>query len=185
VNLKGTQLESPTESSTSSEPTVTVTSGSSGSGETVDSGGAGPPHSSPPSGNGNGGNGNGNGDGNTGELTFYSFAIDVQIAKTGGKDPGQKQEPTIKKKVLPLTPLPGEKTPVVTYMGASKKGNALLLVSTEVRSVFGDAKCASGEDVCQLLEVETGLPVVFVYGAGETRYRINVLKIEPVVTGHG
>jgi hypothetical protein len=115
-------------------------------------------------------------------LTFYAFAIDVKIAKTApGK--GEKQEPVLKERVLPLTALPGEKTPVVTYMGSSKKGRPLLMVATDVRSVFGDVRCASGEDVCQLLEVEPGFPVTFVYGAGETRYRINVLKIEPVVTG--
>jgi hypothetical protein len=68
-------------------------------------------------------------------------------------------------------------------MGSSKKGKALLLVSTDVKSVFGEAKCISGEEICQLLEVEPGFPVVFVYGANEVRYAINVLKIYPVVTG--
>lgn len=117
------------------------------------------------------------------KLTYYSFAIKVRIAKhTAG---GKSQEPATKEEILPLTPLPGEKAVVVTFMGTTKKGNALLMVSNEVKSVFGDVKCASGEDVCQLIEVETGLPVTFVYGYNETRYTINVLKIEPVVTGHG
>jgi hypothetical protein len=97
---------------------------------------------------------------------------------------GGTQEPVVRKKVLPLTPLPGEKAPVVTYMGSSKGKIAYLMVSNEVKSVFGDAKCASGDSVCQLLAVETGMPVTFVYGYGETRYTINVLKIKPVATGH-
>jgi hypothetical protein len=70
-------------------------------------------------------------------------------------------------------------------MGASRRGYALLMVSNDVKTVFGDGKCVTGDDVCQLLEVEPGFPQTFVYGFNETRYTINVLKIEPVVTGHG
>ena len=70
-------------------------------------------------------------------------------------------------------------------MGAkAKEGKALLMVSNNVKSVFGDGKCLSGTDTCQLIEVEPGFPETFVYGPNDVRYRINVLKIEPVVTGH-
>jgi len=183
VELSGTQLSPQTESSP--ESTTTVPGGSiditESSGEsTSPSPGSSPDGGSLPSGE--------DGDGRSG-LTFYTFAIKVRIAESGGKGDDaeqtdtKKQEPIVRERVLPLTPLPGEKAPVVTYMGASKKGKALLMVSNEVKSTFGDAKCVSGDDVCQLLEAEPGFPTTFVYGYNETRYTINVLKIFPVVTG--
>lgn len=142
------------------------------------------------------------------ELTLFAFAIDVRIVRHGGKAkasrvaegdeagapaqaPGAAKSaapakssaaPVIRRRVLPQTALPGKKAPVVTYMGPSRKqGRALLLVSTKVKSVFGDVACATGEEVCQLLEVEPGFPVTFVYGGNEVRYTFKVLKIEPVV----
>jgi len=182
VNLAGAQLNPQTESpegSSGETGAVTTTSGEP-AGETGSSGGESKPspaESSP------GGSSPEKGDDDTGDkLTLSTFAAKVRIAKSGGKDPVKKEEPIVKERVLPLTELPGEKAPVVTYMGASKKGKALLLVSTEVKSVFGEAKCISGEEVCQLLEAEPGFPVVFVYGANEVRYAINVIKIFPVAT---
>ena len=134
------------------------------------------------------GGGSGNGGGDSGKLTFYTFAIDARITRAGGNDSETRKaskefEPVVKERTLPLTGLPGEKAPVVTYMGASKKGQALLMVSNDVNAVFGETKCISGDDICQLLEAEPGFPVTFVYGAGEIRYTIKVLKIYPVVTG--
>ena len=76
----------------------------------------------------------------------------------------------------------------MTFMGPGRTadnkltGRALLLVSNHVKSVFGEAKCVSGDDVCQLLEVEPGFPVTFVYGENEVRYTINVLKLDLVAT---
>lgn len=126
--------------------------------------------------------GDGGGDGDGPRLVFYTFAIDVKIVRVDGD--GRAGDPSIKRGVRPATPLPGPKAPVVTYMGARfREGKALLMVSNNVKSIFGDGKCLSGTDTCQLLEVETGFPQTFVYGAGDARYRINVLRIEPVVTG--
>jgi len=120
-------------------------------------------------------------------VVFFAFAIDVRIAKTVN---GEHQEPIVMKRVLPQTPLPDEATPVVTYMGPARKGSkpigkALLVVSNEVRSVEGDAKCVSGDEICQQLEVEPGFPVVLTFGENEVRYTITVLKIAPVITGRG
>jgi hypothetical protein len=120
-------------------------------------------------------------------VTFFTAAIDVKISRSGGRSESSREatsEPRIVRRVLPLTPLPGAKAPVVTFMGLSRKGKPLLLVSTHVLSLFGEAKCASGDQVCQLLEVEPGFPVTFVYGLNEVHWRVNVLKVEPVVTGH-
>jgi hypothetical protein len=184
IDLGPAKLNPQTESSTDSATTTTTTTTTSGSGDSGESTEAGDGGSKPPSTETPGTSPSGKGDGKP-DLTFYTFAIKVRIAKAGGNsaDSDKKQEPVVRERVLPLTELPGEKAPVVTYMGSSKKGKALLMVSNDVKSTFGDAKCISGDDVCQLLEAEPGFPVTFVYGAGETRYTIQVLKIYPVVTG--
>jgi hypothetical protein len=160
----------------SSSTTVSTTEGPSGSGESPAEGAP----STPPS--------SGGGEvAVTHHLTFYTIAIDAKITKAGGgKDGNASKQPesSIKHEVPPLTALPGDKAPVVTYMGPSQKGKPVLLVSTDVRSEFGEAICLSGSEVCQLLELELGMPETFVYGANETRYTINVLKIEKVVVGH-
>jgi hypothetical protein len=184
-----------TESSSSSSISRTVTTGGSSekttvSSETTTSSPASTPSSSPantsPSQPSPGGGKH--------HLTFYTWGIDVRIAKSASDDPvaGDNPEPGTKHKVLPQTSLPGPKAPVVTYMGLSRKAaqkhaaRALLLVSDDVRSISGEPTCVSpGEgDVCQLLEVEPGVPITFVYGTNETRYTIKLLKIELVVTGH-
>lgn len=189
--VKGAKLKPQTESSTSS--TATVTTGSSSdtttvSSETTTTAPSGSPSNTSPSKPSSSGGGGGKH-----HLTFYTWGIDVRISKSGGEnaDSGVSEEPVVKHKVLPQTSLPGKKAPVVTYMGLSRKAaekhhvaKALLLVSDKVKSVSGEAKCVSGGEVCQLLEVEPGSPVTFVYGANETRYTIKVLKVELVVTGH-
>ncbi len=120
------------------------------------------------------------------KLQLFTFAIDVKIKRTASTAGGAKQEsePQTKESVVPPAALPSEKTQVVTYMGISPKTKKpLLLVSDDVTAIFGEAKCLSGSEFCQLLEVELGLPTTFVYGDGDVRYKINVLKIEPVGTG--
>jgi hypothetical protein len=133
-----------------------------------------------------GANGSQPGGTNGSHVVFFAWAIDAKIVKTVD---GKQQDPIVKEHVLSETPLPGEKTPVVTYMGPAREGKkptgkALLLVSNEVRSVAGDAKCLSGDETCQLLEVEPGFPEVFTYGENEDKYTITVLKLGLVATGH-
>lgn len=118
-------------------------------------------------------------------LIFYAFAIKVRIAKARTKPDGtvEKSEPEDREKVLAPAPLPSEKDPVVTYMGLGDKGhNPLFMVSEEVSAVFGENKCISGTGRCQLIELEAGIPEIFEYGENKVRYKINVLKIVPVVT---
>jgi hypothetical protein len=119
-------------------------------------------------------------------LTLFTFAIDVQISRTETTTSGRqkKSAPKTRHGVLPATPLPGEKAPVVTYMGMNvKTKRAMLMVSPHVSSIFGDTRCVAGTDSCQLLEAEPGFPITFVYGPNEVRYKITVIKIEPVVRG--
>lgn len=120
-------------------------------------------------------------------LTLYAPAIDVKTIRTETMPDGTKQtsDPVIRHRVLPPAALPSEKEQAVTYMGISSKTEAaMLLISDAVTAVFGEAKCLSGESACQLIEVEPGMPMTFVYGPDSIRYKITVLKLEPVVAGH-
>lgn len=191
--LAGTQLNEPPKPSSSSSSTPSESSSS----PTVETAPSAPSGSTTaPSGGTPGGNGNGNGGGGDttggdttsgGELTFYAFAIDVKITKTKTEPNGKKSKPEEieKDRVLPPAALPGEKTQVVTYMGISPKTkNALFLVSEEVESVFGETHCLSGSSRCQLIEVETKMPVTFLFGENKVRYKIVVQKIAAVPAGN-
>lgn len=120
-------------------------------------------------------------------ITLFTFAIDVKITKTTSDSSGGKgkDEAQVKHQVEPPASLPGEKAQVVTYLGISPETRMpYFLVSNGVTGVFGDGKCLTGTSTCQLIELETGIPETFVFGPSETRYKINVLKVEPVVAGH-
>jgi hypothetical protein len=137
--------------------------------------------------NGSGGGGGAAG-GKSPHAVVYSPAVDLTIVhSSGSKAEGNKESepPDKRKRVLPPTVLPGEKTQVVTFMGLSPKTHKpTFLVSTDVTGVFGEGKCASGTGVCQLIELETGFPEVFELGEGGDRYSIKVTKVEIVATGH-
>jgi hypothetical protein len=178
--VHGKELGPETTSPTSGSSTSTSTSASVSSETTTTSTVVESSPSEPPSHSGGASSGEP-------ELRLFAFAVDVKITRIEDGEDGAKPktESNTKHKVMPTTPLPGEKAPVVTYMGVGQGAkNALLMVSPNVQSIFGDAKCLSGTDTCQLLEVEPGLPETFVYGENGVRYKVNVLKIEPVATGH-
>lgn len=110
-------------------------------------------------------------------LVHYSYAIDVRI--TGGT--GDEKKTTVRKNLPTLTMLPSRETPAIVYMGSTKDGKkAVMTVSSDVKSVFGDARCVLGSETCQMLAMETGLPETFVYGGAEKTYTIELLKIELV-----
>jgi len=180
--LAGTQLGGSPETSTTT--TATASSGSSGA-------------SSPEAGSSPGSTGgspsapheNGDDDeGTAADLTFYTYAIDVKITKTTTLANGSKSKPEVieKTRVLPPATLPGAKTEVITYIGVSPKTRkALFIVSEDVGSVFGDVKCVAGSGRCQLLELEKGLPVTFLYGDNNARYKVNLLDVEIVTPDEG
>jgi hypothetical protein len=119
--------------------------------------------------------------------TIFSLEVTLQITRIETKPDGtvDKKGPTLYKEVQAPAPLPGEKTPVITYLGMSSKDRVpLFLVSNEVTQVFGEANCISGAASCQLLVLEKGFPVTFVYGDNDVRYKVNLINAEPVVTGH-
>lgn len=140
-----------------------------------------------PGGGGGGEKGGGQGGQSPEQINLYSFAVDVKLTRTEEDPENHKttKKTTTRREILPPAPLPGEKEQAVTYMGISPKTrNPLLLVSDAVTSVFGEAKCLSGESTCQLLELETGMPMTFVLGEGNVRIKLNILAVEPVLRGH-
>jgi hypothetical protein len=91
---------------------------------------------------------------------------------------GSGDEPTVRKLSEP-TVLPSEDNPLLVFRGLNEKGNkAVFRISSSVSAVFGDANCLEGTDRCELIEVEPGFPVVFVYGESERLYRLTVVDIE-------
>jgi hypothetical protein len=145
---------------------------------------SGPATEAPPSSSGNGGGGT-TGSGEP-ELRLFTFAVDVKIVATHTTADGKKDksEPEVRKEVIPPAPLPSGKSQAVTYMGISPKTKKpLFLVSDDVEAIYGEPKCISGSEKCQLLEVDLQMPTTFVYEPTNTRFKINVLKVEPVLKG--
>ncbi|HVW48432.1 MAG TPA: hypothetical protein VHA76_15355 [Solirubrobacterales bacterium] len=117
---------------------------------------------------------------------YASEAIDVRVvsvppaAGTDASETARRAKPKaqVRRDLPELTMLPARATPAVTFMGVSKDGKkALLLVSSDVESIFGEARCIVGSQSCQLLALEPQLPETFVYGPRERTYRIELLKI--------
>jgi hypothetical protein len=161
-----------TESSSTSVEVETGGGSSGGSNDGGSSGGGGaPPH-----------------------LIVYDYAIDARISYSppaGQPDP-QPQEPFVRQRVLPQTALPGEKAPVVTYLGPGRTaknkatGKILFAVSGDVTAISGEHRCVSASQSggpCELLEVAPGFPLTFAYGEGGAHYSVKVLNVELVVVG--
>ncbi|HET8956517.1 MAG TPA: hypothetical protein VFN18_12740 [Solirubrobacterales bacterium] len=121
-----------------------------------------------------------------GKVRLFDVTIKVQISRTEEDEAGNVKmgPPSVREGVRPLTPLPGEKAPVVTYLGPNfETGKALLMVSKEVTATFGEAQCVSGTASCELVEVTLGYPETFEYGPNHVRYKINVLKFKLLPRG--
>jgi hypothetical protein len=171
------QLNEPTTTTTSTTSSTSTETGGTGSGsETVITG---------PSG-GSGGASPGGG-GESGQITFFTFAIDVQVTRAETKPDGSvvESDPTPHEHVLAPATLPGDKAPVITYMGLGAKEHLpMFLISDDVSEIFGDGKCVSGGGICRLIELAPGKPEGFVFGENDVRYKFVVTNIEPVVDGH-
>jgi hypothetical protein len=128
------------------------------------------------------------------ETRYASYEIDVRIVGAGSGGGGTasstgtasaKGGVKVRRGLPELTMLPDRKHPAAIFMGVSPDSKkALLLVSSDVRAVFGDAHCIVGSRSCQLLALEPGLPETFVYGARGKTYRIELLKIHRVLSRH-
>jgi hypothetical protein len=127
---------------------------------------------------------------NSSDITWFSYAMDVRIVSLGeagnASKSGANESNTAVRHSLPeLTVLPSHDAPAAIYMGVTKDGKkALLMISDQVQGIFGDATCVLGATRCQLLAVEPGLPVTFVYGPAERTFRIEILKLRLLDTDH-
>jgi hypothetical protein len=120
-----------------------------------------------------------------GKLTYYSYAIDVRVSSGGSEASAGSaaKKPTVRRNLPELTMLPNRATPAAIYMGSTKDGKkAVMLVSSDVDAVFGDAKCVLGSQTCELLVMETGVPETFVYGGAGRTFTVELLKIHLVAT---
>ena len=170
--LKGAELSESGTSESSSSTGEEGSGGGQGEGGSAPSGDAKPPMPLP---------------GDTdGKVRLFVATIKVQISRTEEDAEGNISmgAPAVREEVRPLTPLPGEKAPVVTYLGPNfESGKALLMVSKDVTATFGEAECVAGTASCELLEVDLGFPETFEYGPNHVRYKVNVLKFKLVPRG--
>jgi hypothetical protein len=113
-----------------------------------------------------------------------SAAGNIRSATNGAQSSAKAGRHTSVRRKLPeLTMLPSRKTPAVIYMGSTKDAKkALLVVSSDVSSIFGDAKCVLGSQTCEMIALEPGLPETFVYGGNGRTFKLELLKIRLVET---
>jgi hypothetical protein len=118
-----------------------------------------------------------------GNVTYFSYAIDVRVVPVSVEGKKTDAKPTVRKSLPPLVMLPSRDTPALTYVATSKDHTkAVMVVSSDVTALFGDSKCVVGSEDCQLLALEEGAPETVVYGPTERTYRIELRKIELVTT---
>jgi hypothetical protein len=123
----------------------------------------------------------GNGDGDSSQR--YELVIDVQITRTETTPDGEEKqgELEVRRNVPVLTQLPGKKTPVVTTMGANfSKERLVFLVSHDVEAISGDYACITRGEICELLEVELGMLLEFVYEPSGARYAVKVTGVDAI-----
>lgn len=172
------QLKSTTASSASSGASeVSVTEGVEETGETTESA---------PSGAGGGSDGGtspGSGGADGGATQTYELVIDTQITRTETTADGDEKrgETEVRKNVPVLTQLPGKKTPVVTTAGANvETARLVFLVSHEVKAISGEFACITRGKICELLEVELGILVEYVYEPSGAHYEIKVTGVDAI-----
>jgi len=162
------------------ETTTTSTDGGSSEGGSSEGGST---VTTQPSTSGGGPSGGQDGDGNgvPDGASLITYVVDLEITKIRTKPDGSTEKigPKLHKGVKAPAALPGEKTPVVTYLGlgAKEPRRPLFLVSPEVTEIFGESECISGTSSCQLITLQKGFPVTFVYGENNVRYKISLLDV--------
>jgi hypothetical protein len=119
-------------------------------------------------------------------VTFFSYAIDVRVVPvSSGEGKPSEAEPTVRHKLPPLVMLPSRDTPALTYIGPSRDGKkAIMMVSEDVVSLFGDSPCILGSQNCQLLALEPDSPETVIFGPKGRTYRIELLKIDLEFSDH-
>ena len=73
---------------------------------------------------------------------------------------------------------PSRQVPAMVFMQPAADGKkAVVLLSSNVRAVFGEGVCVAGGEICQLMALKPGLPETVVYGGSERTYRITLLGV--------
>jgi hypothetical protein len=117
------------------------------------------------------------------KLKYYSYAIDVRVVPVSSSGKKDKSTPSVRRNLPELTMLPSRQMPALVFVGPSSDAKkAIMLVSTNVQGIFGDAVCVLGTETCQMLALEPGIPETFVYGGNEKTFRITLLKIRLLET---
>lgn len=122
----------------------------------------------------------------TSHPTYFSYAIDVRVIsggpQTGAASPS-KSKPLMRRNLPELTALPSRKKPAAIFMGVTQDGKkALLTLSSDIDSAFGEGRCLLGAQTCQLMALEPGLPETFVYGRQNRTFKIELLKVHLVAS---
>jgi hypothetical protein len=125
----------------------------------------------------------GGGSGDDGPSTPLELVIDAQVRRTETKPDGSEErgELEVRKNVPVLAKLPGEKTPVITLMGANLRTERLVfLVSHEVAAIKGDFACVTRAEVCELLEVGVGMLLDYTYEPSGAHYEVKVTDVDVI-----
>jgi hypothetical protein len=108
---------------------------------------------------------------------WYSFRVSVAIGRAG--------DLTDRKNVERLQFLPGDKRPIVAFIGVNENGKrAIFMVSDRVSSVRGDGKCIPRRGDCQFLELKPGDKASLRYEPeGNRTYNLKLREIKLVPVG--
>lgn len=123
------------------------------------------------------------GSGDDGPSTPLELVIDAQVRRTETKPDGSevRGELEVRKNVPVLAKLPGEKTPIVTLLGANlRTERPVFLVSHGVSAISGEFVCASRTEVCELLEVGVGTLLDYTYEPSGAHYEIKVTAVKVI-----
>lgn len=148
-----------------SGPTTTISGGAT---PTADSGTG--TEGGPPAGTGNEGPGATPPDSGGAPAPEPAWVVHLRIGQEGDMNARDLTQPE---------PMPSADNPVVVFRGLGSDGHsAIFRVDESVTAIYGDAKCLEGTDRCELVEIEPGFPVMFVYGDPERSLMLKVVGIE-------
>lgn len=122
-------------------------------------------------------NSNSGGSQNTPKPGWYAFRVSVAVGRAG--------DLTERNSVQRLQFLPGDKRPIVAFVGVSEDGKrAIFMVSDRVSSVRGEGKCIPRRGECDFLELKPGDKASLRYEPeGNRTYNLKLREIKLVPVG--
>jgi hypothetical protein len=108
------------------------------------------------------------------QLRAYAWRVSVKVGEPGHL----KERPEVQR----LAMLPSQGKPVATFIGATETGDkALFVVSPEVDSVKGDARCLPSSSSCRFVVMKPGDKANFHYAPNGKRYNLVLVDTHAVV----